>query len=226
MKTKLKLFTLAALAPVAIFLAVVSGCGDDDPINPQYIDNPNVKTFDSIGVDEDSVAFQSYTGIDLLAGRTTIDTARSRDCNLQDVNNQGNDFYLENDELLNNLLPPGYETWFFRVSADMSVTTFDTLSKVPGYASFVPNDFTQSSTEFWGYFNAPFTLGSSAPVYCFWLKGKKNAGITSKDVYGIIQPREATDTSPGQPYDYRMSFRVRININAENDFRKQILLEQ
>jgi len=223
MKTKLKLFTLAALAPVAIFLAVVSGCGDDDPINPQYIDNPNVKTFDSIGVDEDSAAFQSYTGIDLLAGRTTIDTARARDCSLNDVNNSGADFYLQNGELLNNLLPPGYETRFFRVDPDMSVTTFDTLSKVPGYTSFVPQDFTQNSTEFWGYFNAPLT---TYPVYCFWLKGKKDAGITVKDVYGIIQPREATDRLPSEVYGYRMSFRVRININAENDFRKQILLQQ
>jgi hypothetical protein len=75
MKTKLKLLTLAAIAPIAIFLAVVSGCDDDNPTTPQYIDNPNVKTFDSIGVDEDSAAFHSYTGIDLLTGSTTIDTA-------------------------------------------------------------------------------------------------------------------------------------------------------
>jgi hypothetical protein len=224
MKTKLKLLTLAALAPIAIFLAVVSGCDDDTtPNQPQYIDNPNVKTFDSIGVDEDSAAFQSYTGIDLLTGRTTIDTASSRDCSLQDVGNQGNDFYLQNGETLDIILPPGFEIRFFRVDPDMSVITFDTLSKVPGYASFVPQDFTQNSTEFWDYFNAPLT---TYPVYCFWLKGKREAGITLKDVYGIIQPREATDIFPAQPYGYRMSFRVRINTNAENDFRKQILLEQ
>jgi hypothetical protein len=137
------------------------------------------------------------------------DTARARDCSLQDCN-QGNDFYLQNGELLNNLLPPGYETRFFQVSADMSVNTFDTLSKVPGYVSFVPQDFTQNSTEFWGYFNAPLT---TYPVYCFWLKGKKEANITLKDVYGIIQ-QEATDSFPNK-YGYRMSFRVRININMK-----------
>jgi hypothetical protein len=163
----------------------------------------------------------------LLTGRTTNGFDSSRDCSLNDLNNQGTNFFLQNGELLNNLLAGGYEIRFFRVSADMSVNTFDTLSKVPGYTSFVPNDFTQNGTENWGYFNAPFALGSSAPVFCFWLKGKKEAGFnSSKDVYGIIQPREATDTSPGQPYDYRMSFRVRININAENDFRKKILFEQ
>ena len=211
---------LAALAPIAIFLAVVSGCSDSTTNPPTYVANPNVKTFDSIGVDEDSAAFHSYTGIDLLTGSTTIDTARARDCSLNDLNNQGTDFFLQNGELLNNLLSSGYEIRFFRVAADMSVTTFDTLSKVPGYVSFVPQDFTQNSTENWGYFNAPL---STYPVYCFWLKGKKDAGITVKDVYGIIQPREATDRLPSEVYGYRMSFRVRINTNGENDFRKQII---
>ena len=224
MKTKLKFLMVSILGTIAIFLAVVSGCDEDSTTNtPTYIDNPNVETFDSIGVDEDSAAFQSYTGIDLLTGRTTIDTAGARDCSLNDLNNSGTDFFLQNGELLNSLLPPGYETRFFRVDPDMSVTTFDTLSKVPDYTSFLPQDFTQNSTEFWGYFNAPL---SSAPVYCFWLKGKKEAAITVKNVYGIIQPREATDRDPLAVYGYRMSFRVRINTNGENDFRKQILLEQ
>jgi hypothetical protein len=223
MKTKLKLI-LSTLIPLAVFFAVISGC-DDSGTNPttSYIDNPNVKTFDSIGVDEDAIAFQSYTGIDLLTGRTTIDSSGSRDCSLQDLNNAGNNFYLQDGVYdFNDMRSSGHEIRFFRVDPDMSAYTFDTLSQVPGYTSFNPNDFTQNSTENWGYFNAPL---SSYPVYCFWLKGKKDAGITSKDVYGIIQPREATDPSPG-PYDFRMSFRVRINTNAENDFRKQILQTQ
>jgi len=220
MKTKLKLLMLSASAPMAIFLAIASGCSDSSTNTPTYIDNPYVETFDSIGVDEDSAAFQSYTGIDLLTGSTTIDSSGSRDCSLNDLNNAGIDFFLQNGELLNSLLPPGYETRFFRVDPDMNVTTFDTLTKVPGYVSFSPEDFTQNGTENWGYFNAPLT---SYPVYCFWLKGKKDAGITVKNVYGIIQPREATDRDPVNVYGYRMSFRVRINTNGENDFRKQIL---
>jgi len=221
MKTKIKLIMISALAPVAIFLAVVSGCGDNSTNTPVYINNPNVKTFDSIGVDEDSIT-TSYTGINLLTGSTTIGTDGTRDCSLQDRTNQGFDFYLQNGELLNSLLAGGYEIRFFRVDSNMSVVTFDSLSKVPGYDSLRAIDFTQNSTEFWGYFNAPL---SSTPVYCFWLKGKKEAGITVKNVYGIIQPREATDRDPQNSYGYRMSFRVRINTNGENDFRKQILSE-
>ncbi len=229
MKTKLK-FILSTLIPLAIFIAVISGC-DDSGTDPEtkYIDNPNVKTFDSIEVEEDAIAFQSYTGMDLLTGRTTLDSSGSRDCSLQDANNSGMNFYLQDGtQKLDYILAGGYEIRFYRFDlTDMSVYTFDTLSKVPGVTSFTPNYFTQNSTENWGYFNAPLTLGSDAPVFCFWLKGKKEAGYNnSKDVYGIIQPREATDTSPGQAYDYRMSFRVRININAENDFRKQILVTQ
>jgi hypothetical protein len=229
MKTKLKLI-LSTLIPLAIFFAVISGCDEDNPTNPQYIDNPNVETFDSIEVEED-VSGLSYTGIDLLTGRTTNGLDSARDCSLQDRTNDGFDFYLQNGVyLLNDKRMAGYEIRFYRFDSYMSVYTFDTLSKVPGVTSFTPNYFTQDNTAAdgeWGYFNAPFVLGSSAPVFCFWLKGKKDAGFNnSKDVYGIIQPREATDTSPGQAYDYRMSFRVRINTNAENDFREQILITQ
>ncbi len=210
---------LAALAPIAVFFAVVSGCTDTTTnTNPTYINNPNVNTFDSIGVDEDSISY-SYTGIDLLTGRATTGMDGSRDCSLQDLNNAGADFYLQDG--VYDTRSAGYEIRFFRVASDMDVNTFDTLSKVQGYVSFSPNDFTQNSTENWGYFTAPLSV---YPVYCFWLKGKKDAGFNSnKNVYGIIQPREATDISPGQPYNYRMSFRVRINTNGENDFRKQIL---
>jgi ABC-type oligopeptide transport system substrate-binding subunit len=219
MKSISKILILFVISVMSIFIA--AGC-DDTSTDPTttYVDNPNVESYDSIGVDEDSAAFISRTGINLLNGLNTVDTARLRDVSLNDQNNNGLEFYLQNGEQLKSLLPPGYETRFFRVSEDMSVTTFDTLSKVPNYTSFTPNDFTQSGTEFWGYFTAPL---ATYPVYCFWLKGKKEAGITQSNVYGIIQPREATDRDPNQVYGFRMSFRVRINTNGENDFREQIL---
>lgn len=221
MKSISKILILFLISVISFYVA---GC-DDSTTDPTttYVDNPNVEAYDSIGVDEDSAAFFSITGINLLNGLNTVDTARLRDVSLNDVNNNGLEFYLQNGETFNSLLPPGYETRFFRVSEDMSVTTFDTLSKVPNYTSFTPNDFTQNGTEAWGYFTAPL---ASNPVYCFWLKGKKDAGITASNVYGIIQPREATDRSPLLVYGFRMSFRVRINTNGENDFREQILLEQ
>lgn len=220
MKTKLKIHLFSIAALFSIMLMAVAGCNEDpnDP-NTTFIDNPNVRSYDSIGVEEDSVAFQSYTGMNLLDGFTTIDTAASRDCSLNDFQNSGVNFSLENGQLFADNMPPGYEIRFFQVSPDMTEFTFDTLSAVPGYTSFSPNDFTQNGTETWGYFNAPL---STTPVYCFWLKGKKDAGVTSNDVYGILQPREATDNSPLTVYGYRMSFRVRVNTNGDNDFREQI----
>jgi hypothetical protein len=224
MKTKIKLLILSAIGSLAIFCAVISGCADstNPPEEPVYIANPNVTTFDSIGVDEDSIT-TSYTALDLLTGRTLVGTDGARDCSINDRINDGKDFFLQNGESLNSSLVAGYEIRFFQVSADMNVVTFDSLSKVQGYVSFTPLDFTQNGTDNWGYFNAPMSLGSSAPVFCFWLKGKKDAGVTTKNIYGIIQPREATDRDPANTYGFRMSFRVRINTNGENDFRKKII---
>lgn len=213
---------IAAMMFLTAF-ALFAGCADDttDP-NNTYEDNPNVFSFDSIGVDEDSAAFFSYTGLDLLNGRNTLDTAGSRDCSLNDQNNLGMDFFLQNGQFLNNPLPSGYEIRFFRVYSDLTSQSFDTLSRIytTGHDSLRAIDFTEDGTGAWGYFNAPL---SSAPVYCFWLKGKKDAGITQRNVYGILQPREASDNTPFVVYGYRMSFRVRINTNGDNDFRSQIL---
>lgn len=213
---------ISAMVFLAVF-ALFAGCSDEttDP-NTQYEDNPNVFSFDSIGVDEDSAAFFSYTGLNLLNGSNTLDTAASRDCSLNDQNNLGMDFFLQNGQFLNSPLPSGYEIRFFRVYSDLTAQSFDTLSAIftTGHDSLRAIDFTEDGTSAWGYFNAPL---SSAPVYCFWLKGKKDAGLTFRNVYGILQPREATDRLPFSVYGYRMSFRVRINTNGDNDFRSQIL---
>jgi hypothetical protein len=226
MKKAIKRFSYLFSAVLTALFIFIAGCSDTttDP-GTVYVNNPNVASYDSIGVDEDSAAFQSYTGLNLLNGSNTLDTAAGRDCSLNDLNNLGMDFYLQNGQFLSNVLPAGYEIRFFRVDADMSVQSFDTLSRVygTGHDSLRAVDFTEDNTGAWGYFNAPL---SSKPVYCFWLKGKKDAGITSKNVYGILQPREATDNSLITAYGYRMSFRVRINTNGDNDFRKQVPVTQ
>jgi hypothetical protein len=223
MKSRLKFIKYSTAAVLAIFFAFITGCGEDttDP-GTVFIDNPNVTSYDSIGVDEDSAAFFSYTGLNLLNGRNTIDTSASRDCSLNDLNNLGIDFFLQNGQFLDKVLPSGYEIRFFRVDPNMSVQSFDTLSKIytTGHDSLRAVDFTEDGTSAWGYFNAPL---STTPVYCFWLKGRKDANPLSKNVYGIIQPREATDNTPFVVYGYRMSFRVRINTNGDNDFRQMIL---
>jgi len=224
MKTISKFSVLSVMGALAIFFAVVSGCNEDPTNNPVYIDNPNVSSYDSIWVEEDSIT-TSFTGINLLTGSTVISTDGSRDCSLNDQNNAGINFFLQNGETFNNLLPPGYEIRFFRVDPNMTVQSYDTLSRIygTGQDTLRPIDFTENGTEAWGYFTAPLLIGSSAPVYCFWLKGRKDAIPSSKNVYGILQPREATDRDPNNVYGYRMSFRVRINTNGENDFREQIL---
>lgn len=221
MKTKIKLLLLSSSLFFAAFFVMACNEDPNDPIT--YTTNPNVRSYDSVEVFEDSAAFVTRTGLNLLDGMNTVDTSKYRDCSLNDRNNTGMDFYLQNGELLKSLVPPGYETRFFEVSSNMSIYTFDTLSKVPGYTSFNSNDFTQNGTENWGYFNAPL---SSNPVYCFWLKGKKDAGVTTNNVFGIIQPLEATDRDHSAVYGYRMSFQIRINTNGENDFRKLIPIVQ
>jgi hypothetical protein len=220
MKTVLKFLKYTSFFVIAILVAIVSGCSDTTtPTDPVYVNNPNVKSFDSISVYEDSAAGFTHTGLNLLNGTNTVDTDPLRDCSLNDHNNAGLEFYLQNGQL-DKLLPGGFEIRFFRVDPDMTVQTFDTLSKVQGYTTFNSLDFTQDGTEFWGYFTAPLL---STPVYCFWLKGKKEAGITPNNVYGIIQPREATDRDPLNVYGFKMLFSFRVNTNGENDFRKKIL---
>jgi hypothetical protein len=198
---------------------LINGCGSDPTNPPTTIDNPNVKSFDSVGIDEDS-SLDSYSGINLVNGTTVKTVDASRDVSLADNASLGLEFYLRTGTL-DHLLPAGYETRFFQVKSDLSASDFDTMSAVYDNigSAFDTTDFTQDNTSFWGYFQAPLL---THPVYCFWLKGKRDAGLTTKSYYGIIQPRESTDKSPGAPYGYRMSFRYRININGENDFRKKI----
>lgn len=223
MKLSMKYLKYSFSSALMLIFAFIAGCSDTttDPTTI-YINNPNVTSYDSIGVDEDSAAFYSYTGLNLLNGGNTLDSSNSRDCSLNDQSNLGIDFFLQNGQFLSDVLPAGYEIRFFRVDQNMSVQGFDTLSRIytTGHDSLRAIDFTEDGTSTWGYFNAPL---SSTPVFCFWLKGRKDAGITFKNVYGIIQPREATDRIPFAVYGYRMSFRVRINTNGDNDFRKQIL---
>ena len=163
----------------------------------------------------------SLAGIVLINGSNTLDNSPDRDVSLASKagDTTYTQFFLRSGVLLDHLLDAGFETRFFRVSDNMTSAVFDTLSKVAGYDSLRAIDFTQESTEFWGYFNAPL---ASSPVYCFYLKGRKDSNPGSKNIFGIIQPREATDWRPGQAYGFRMSFRIRININGDNDFRKTI----
>jgi hypothetical protein len=216
-----------ALGFTALALFYIGGCGTDTTNPPTYVDNPNVKPFDSVGVEEDSI-MSSFTSMVLLNGTTTTGTAPSRDCSLYgpSIDTLYTKFYLRSGTFANKT-DAGFDTKFFLVKADLLPASFDTMSAVYdniGTALDI-TDFTQYDTygtpsDPWGYFS---TQSTSHPVYCFWLKGRKDADPNSKNIFGILQPREATDGRPGQAYGFRMSFRIRININGDNDFRKQIL---
>lgn len=205
----------------ALILIGVAGCGEDT-VTPTPSPNPNVTTFDSIGVEEDS-SLNSYTGMNLTNGTNTVSTSSNRDVSLDDNLNSGMDFFLQSG-VFDAMLPPGYETRFFRVFGINTKAQFDTLSSVDAGSNGVLDslDFTAENTFAAGneYFNAPLT---NYPTYCFYLAGRRPT--MSKPIYGIIQPREATDSNPGNIYGFKMSFRVRINTNGDNDFRQTIITE-
>lgn len=92
MNTKFKFFMLSILGSITVFFALILGCNDTSTNPPTYINNPNVRTFDSIGVEQDSAAFINHTGIDLLNGVNTVDSAKLRDCSLGNLNEAGIDF--------------------------------------------------------------------------------------------------------------------------------------
>ena len=214
-------FLVFFIAAAMFSLFAVNGCDDAGVENNDPKANPNVKSYDSIWVEENESA-GSFNGINLLDGVNTARDYFLRDAGLAGGQGAtGNDFYLRSGTF-DRLLDIGYDTKWFQVFADTSGAAFDTLGAVYTNigSEFDTTDFTQNSTEFWGFFNYPL---DSKPVYCFWLKGKRDAGLTNgKNVFGILQPVESFDTNPGAVFGYSMTFRVRININGENDFRKMI----
>src|SRR5438128_1511287 len=94
---------------------IIIGCSSETTNPPTVIDNPNVKTFDSVGVDED-VALTSYSGINLANGTTVTTVDASRDVSLADSGSAGINFFLRTG-VLDNLLPGGYDTRFFLVKS-------------------------------------------------------------------------------------------------------------
>jgi len=209
------------LFSIAVVLSMFTyfGCDDSGQTTKVDVVNPNVKTFDSIWVEEDSPA-SSFTSIDLLSGINVTGNSSSRDCSLRDSGSSGLNFFLRSGIFLDNSEAAGYESRFFRAYNNLTKAQFDTISYLDAGAALDSLDFTQESTEFWGYFNVPL---NTRPVYCFYLQGKKAAGLNNnKRVYGIIWPIESSDNNPGVVYGFKMSFKVKININGENDFRKMI----
>jgi hypothetical protein len=206
------LFLIAGLVSFSTF----NGCDDsgvesEDPVS-------HVVHFDSIWVQEDSNG-TGFAGINLLDGVNTNVNFNMRDASLGGGTGPNGDNFFLRSGILDNLLDAGYISKWFQVADNYTQAEFDTMTAVYTNigSAFDTTDFTQESTEFWGYFNYPMT---EFPVYCFWLVGKRDGGLTNgKNVFGILRPKMTEDTNPGGVYGFSMVVEVRINTNGLNDFR-------
>lgn len=211
------------LLPLLLTGIFLSACDDSGVEGPTTKSNPDVKAFDSLYVEE-TIDSTSFCGLNLFFGSTVLRDSTSKDAQLIDLNSSGSDFYLRSGDLSDNNLPIGLKTRFHRIYASMTKAQFDSITVLPvGRDTINPSlDFTSDDTYgggAWGYFNAPLT--GDQPVYSFYLEGK-SLNFHGKNIYGIIQPIFAEDINPGNPGGYYMTFRVRINFNAKNDFRLTI----
>ncbi|KXK56145.1 MAG: hypothetical protein UZ05_CHB002000316 [Chlorobi bacterium OLB5] len=212
---KFKYF-LAFVITVGFGLTVINGCDDagvETPLDPV---DTNIVHYDSIWVEELESA-GSFNGINLLDGDHCNGSYELRDASLAGgFDSTGTNFFLRSG--IFDKLDPGKETRWFQVSPNMTQQEFDTLSTITQNvgSSLDTLDFTQETTEFWGYFNYPLT---EYPVYCFWLKGKKYANLTGgNNVFGIIRPKISYDTNPGGTFGFSIVFEVRLNKAGENHF--------
>lgn len=203
-----KTYTLfAGVFAAAIFF--IAGCGSDTVTPTGTVANPNVKTYDSVDIHE-SFDATSYSGMNILEGRTVLRDDITKDVQLVD-NGSGLDFYLRSGDLSADHI--GTKTRFALMYNDLTAAQFDTISTFPVGHVLASGDFTSDDSRIANpqVFNIPLT---SFPVYCVWLEGKS----TTINYYAIIQPREMTTGLNGT----RMSWRMRINTAGENDFRKFI----
>lgn len=203
------------LAITAVFgFSVLNGCDDagveNPPVTPSYVVH-----FDSIGV-TDGIG-NVMNSINLYNGTTVERDSASKDVNLTDNAGTFMDYMLRSGDLTDvSTVVPGFQTRFNRIYASMTQAEFDTITVIPDTDTTLnANDFTSDDTYgsgAWGYFNAPMSTADSKPVYSFWLKGKSE-NFLGVNVFGILYPREATNTGT-----FRMSFEVRINTRGLNDF--------
>lgn len=214
--TKFK-YIIALVFAVGFGFSVLNGCDDSGNVITPKSDS-GVVHFDSIGVLEQFG--DNASGMNLYNGTTVLRDSASKDAQLSDSNSTGYNFFLvSGGAYLDHLNALGYITRFNRIYSSMTMDQFDTLSVIPA-GTLDSTDFTEFNTYangVWGYFNAPMNITDSKPVFAFWLK-QKSAEFIGKNVYGVIIPREATDSDPLNVGGFRMSFEVKINTQGHNYF--------
>jgi hypothetical protein len=150
--------------------------------------DPNVRVFEDLVLNENTGVSTSLSSLNLLLGRVDSIASTDKDVDLVDFLGNSTDF-------------------FFR-SGDLSFSNADTLTE---------SNFTNTDTKYPGneYFSFPLINNS---VFAFYLKGKKDNGITPKPVYGMIWLKEAT--SAGGLSSFRIKVDVKINVAGRNQFLK------
>lgn len=186
--------------------------------------DPNVMEFNDILVFENNGSGDSPSAIDLLLGRVESAASNNKDAALVDLNDNGTDFYFQSGDLsFLDIISPGYQTQFGVLLEWQSIdqAQWDTLSRIWKSAvnadTLNPNDFSMADTRYPGneYFGFPLINHS---VFSFYLKGKRDNGITPNPVYGMIWLK--TTTTIGGLSSFSVQVDIKINIAGQNQFRR------
>lgn len=222
---------------LTLIIAIIAGitltggdCDDGTGTTGGTTSDPNVLVYNNLVVQELNPNLGSFGGsspsaLNLLLGRVDSSASTNKDVALVD-NGSGTNFYWRSGDLsFLDDIAAGMETKFGQLIEWSSITNaeFDTLSKIwksPLTAdTLVPGDFPNTATNQYNpqYFNAPL---SGNTVYAFYLKGKKDNGITPNPVYGMIRLDSAWNA--GGQFPFRVQVDIKLNIGGFNQFRKEI----
>jgi len=207
---------LSVLAPMLIFFAVVSGCGDDELTSGPPVIDTSAINFNNITINERIPPFDSSnSAIDLYNGIVVKEAFTTKDVVLVDLNGQSTDFYFRSGDLSLLDMPPGFATRFKTVFEYTNITQaqFDTLTVIPDSdTSLTPGDFTLDQTS-------SFIEPVPHSVFGFYLAGRYPV-YSSKQVYGMIY----LDSSWRDNGVFMLKVDVKINKNGENRFVKNSII--
>jgi hypothetical protein len=186
--------------------------------------DPNVRVFEDLVLNENTGVSTSLSSLNLLLGRVDSIASTDKDVDLVDFLGNSTDFFFRSGDLsFSDNNSTGFQTQFGQIIewTSISQTQWDTLSRVWNTISnadtLTESNFTNTDTKYPGneYFSFPLINNS---VFAFYLKGKKDNGITPKPVYGMIWLKEAT--SAGGLSSFRIKVDVKINVAGRNQFLK------
>lgn len=219
---------------LTLIIAIIAGitltggdCEDTTGTTGGTTTDPNVLVYNNLVVSEVNplLGGGSPSALNLLLGRVDSSASNDKDIALVD-NGFGADFWWRSGDLsFLDEIANGYETKFGQLIewSDITNEQFDTLSKIwksPLTSdTLVPGDFPNTGTNAYSpqYFNEPL---SGHRVFAFYLKGKKDNGVTPDPVFGMLRLDSAWNA--GGNFPFRIQVDVKINIAGYNQFLKTI----